>query len=450
MKNIFEISSDEKQKILEMHINATKKHYLNEEIGCKRDVKTTPQTIGLTQLPEVSVILDYSADEFSKWHKTTREQLRKSINNTPIKVEETCRQKTKYGPISGTIRQLILKSTDDSGSKALGHIMKDINYAMADNDVREQEISYVYVLNDLATDFLNVWNSEESGDKDLVVTLSESNTALPPPAPTQVNGGGLTNMVLPPFKPTGDLYKNNYWEVTENLRTQFQQQVIKPIQEAKAAVPGIQISLKSLTVDTSASRIRNTGPEAGNLTFLELSQNRNNATVIAVQEMLKNAGVLNVDKVKPIQDFKAEKSDKNPSGNGDGSSGPNPPESSKYAFVPVGNFKMSTPGKDRNEAGKPLENLAEYEKFKFVKVNVVLEAKFQPDTTIKTDVLSPKEVKDYTYDISVGGKSKRKRTPKFRTGMSFGKSGGKPKPKPVKDFLYDILHFDIEKCAAYD
>jgi hypothetical protein len=450
MKNIFEISSDEKQKILEMHINATKKHYLNEEIGCKRDVKTTPETLGLVALPEVPVILDYSGDDFSKWHKTTKEQLRKSINNTQIKAEETCRQKTKYGPIGGTLRQFIIKSTDDVGVKALGSIMKDINYADTANDVREQEISYLYVLNDLATDFLNIWNSEESGNKDLVVTLTESKTALPTPAPTQVNGGGLTNMVLPPFKPTGDLYKNNYWEVTENLKSQFQQQIIKPITEAKAAVPGIQISLKSLSVDTSASRIRNTGPEAGNLTFLELSQNRNNSTVIMLQEMLKNAGVLNVDKVKPVQDFKAEKSDKNPSGNGDGSSGPNPPESSKYAFVPVGNFKMSTPGKDRNEAGKPIENLQEYEKFKFVKVNVVLEAKFQPETTINTKVLSPKEVKDYTYDISVGGTSKRKRTPKFHIGMSFGKSGGKPKPKPVKDFLHDIFNFDFELCAAYD
>lgn len=438
------ITEEDKKSILKMY------GVLSEDIFCKRDVKTTPQTIGLTELPELSVILDYSADEFSKWHRTTKEQLKKSINSTQIRVVETCRQKTKYGPIGGTISQLLYKSTDDSGYKAFNHIMKDIRYADAEAEAREQEISYLYVLNDLATDFLNVWNSEESGNKDLIVTITEEKTSLPAPPPTQVNGGGLTNMVLPPFNPTGDLYVNNYWEVTDNLKSQFQKQIIKSIEEAKTAVPGIQISLKSLTVDTSASRIRNTGPEAGNLTFLELSQNRNNATVIALQEMLKNAGVLNVDKVKPVQDFKAEKSDKNPSGNGDGSSGPNPPESSKYAFVPVGNFKMITPGKNRNEAGKPLEDLSEYEKFKFVKVNVVLDASFQPNTSIDPKVLSPKEVKDYTYDITVGGKSRRRRTPRFRIGMSFGKSGGKPKPTPVKDFLYDIFHFDIPLCAAFD
>ena len=37
-----------------------------------------------------------------------------------------------------------------------------------------------------------------------------------------------------------------------------------------------------------------------------------------------------------------------------------------YAFVPVGNYKMNTPGKDRNEAGTPLKDIKEYDKFKFV------------------------------------------------------------------------------------
>ena len=430
------ISEDEKKHILSQY------GLISEQAFCKRNVKTTPQTLGITVLPQdIQSVINLPADEWRKWWLEQKKNLN-TVKQSKLPLDETCRGNTKYNG-STTLDSILLKSTE---GESRANYTKLKNESRSSATGQEQETSFIYTLNNLYTDFVNIWNSEESGKNDLVVTLERTVTTLEPAPPAPINGGGATNLVLPQFVPNGDLYVDNWWEVTDNLKTQFQQQVLKSIDDTKKTIPGIQLILKSLSVETSASRLRNK-EGAEKYSFLELSQNRNNSTANYIKEALTAAGVTGVDKAQITQNFQAAKSETNPNGNGDGSSGPNPPE--PYAFVPVGNYKMNTPGKDRNEAGTPLKDIKEYDKFKFVKVTIVLDATIPPNTTTKPGVASPTKVIDFSYDILVGTKSKKKRIPP-PIKIGGGNYSGRPKKSVIKDTLYDLLHFDIEKCAAYD
>ena len=431
------ISEDEKKHILGQY------GLISEQAFCKRNVTTTPQSLGITVLSQdIQSIINLPADEWRKWWLEQKKNLR-TVKQAKLPLEETCRGNTKYNG-STTLDSIMIKSIVDNESRSNYSKLKNESGSSASG--QEQETSFIYTLNNLYTDFINIWNSEESGKNDLVVTLERTVTTLEPAPPAPINGGGATNLVLPQFAPNGDLYVNNWWEVTDNLKTQFQQKVLKTIEDTKKTIPGIQLILKSLSVETSASRLRNK-EGAEKYSFLELSQNRNNSTANYIKEALAAAGVTGVDKAQVIQNFQTAKSETNPNGNGDGSSGPNPPE--PYAFVPVGNYKMNTPGKDRNEAGTPLKDINEYEKFKFVKVTIVLDATIPPNTTTRPGVASPTKVVDFSYDIKIGDKSKKKRIPP-PIKIGGGNYSGRPKKSVITDTLYDLLHFDIEKCAAYD
>lgn len=430
------ISEDEKKHILSQY------GLISEQAFCKRDVKTTTQTLGINVLPQdIQSVINLPTEEWTKWFKEQKKNL-KDVMKQKLPIEETCRGNTKYNG-SVTLDSIVLKSTDGESRNNYSKLKNQMN---STSSGQEQETSFIYTLNNLYTDFVNIWNSEESGKNDLVVTLEMTRTTLEPAPPAPINGGGARNLVLPQFVPNGDLYVDNWWEVTDNLKTQFQQQVLKPIEDTKKTIPGVQLILKSLSVETSASRLRNK-EGAEKYSFLELSQNRNNSTANYIKEALKAAGIVDVDKAQITQNFQATKSETNPNGNGDGSSGPNPPE--PYAFVPVGNYKMNTPGKDRNEAGSPLKDIKEYDKFKFVKVTIVLDATIPPNTTTRPGVASPTIVTDFSYDILVGTKSKKRRIPP-PIKLGGGGGSGRPKQSVIKDTLYDLLHFDIEKCAAYN
>lgn len=433
------ISEDEKKHILSQY------GLISEEIFCNRKVVTTVDTLGINKLSQdIQSVIDLSPEEWDTWWKEQRKNL-SQVRAKQLPIEETCRKNTKYGNIYRPTLDLLINASCDNANEINYNKLKQQVIRSASQG-QEQETSFIYTLNNLYTDFVNIWNSEESGKNDLVVTLEMTKTTLEPPPPVPINGGGATNLILPQFIPTGDLYVDNWWEVTDNLKTQFKQQVLTPIENTKKTIPGIQLILKSLTVETSASRLRNK-EGAEKYSFLELSQNRNNSTANYIKEALTSAGITGVDKAQVVQNFQAAKSETNPNGNGDGSSGPNPPDG--YAFVPVGNYKMNTPGKDRNEAGTPLKDIKEYDKFKFVKVTIVLDATIPPNTTTTPNTASPTQIIDFQYEIFVGDKSKRKRyPPKIKIGG--GNISGKPKKSIIKDTLYDLLHVDFEKCAAYD
>jgi len=142
------------------------------------------------------------------------------------------------------------------------------------------------------------WNSPESEKNNLIVTISKQDTPSKemPSEPGVVDGGGAV-IELPELKIDGDVFVDNQFDVTDKVKTELQNKVFNIIKQAKESVPNIQISLVSMYVETSASRFRNTGEPAGNMTFKQLGKKR--ARILPatyISDELKEIGVTNVDK----------------------------------------------------------------------------------------------------------------------------------------------------------
>jgi len=440
------ITEEDKKNILQMY------GVLSEDLFCKRNVKTTPQTLGIPNVTDVDVISLYEEDkveqtklnEYIKFIKSTYGKLK-------IPLEETCRQKNvKYNPNGAseiTLKGALRLSVENSSNKAFVNWLR-----LADDGARYgeeatlQNYAYTVPYVGMIYDFMEAWNSPESEKNNLILTVTEQDTPSEnmPQEKTFIDGGGAV-IELPELKVQGDVFVDNKYDVTEKVTTEFQNQILNVIQEAMNSVPGIQISLVSMYIETSASRFRNTG-EAVGMSFLQLAEARANTTATYMSDKLKEIGVVNVDKAPKTLNFKAEKSDVNPNGNGDGTSGPNPLE--PFNFIPVGNFKMNTPGKNRKEAGTPLKSKEEYDPFKFIKVIIKIDAKVQPNTEIdKNREGGPKVWKSFAYEIKVGSFQRR------RIHIPLPKFPSKPKrisgPKK-KGWFARLFKSKPEKCAAYD
>jgi len=442
------ITEEDKKSILQMY------GVLSEDLFCKRDVKSTPQVLGIPNVTDVDVLSLYEEDkveqtklkEYVKFIKTTYPQ--KIFMN----LEETCRQKSEKYSQQGTspkkgLRGLIMKSLDENSLKTYNSWKKVADDVPYDGDATLQHYAYTIPFVNFIYDFVEAWNSPESEKNDLIVTITEQNSppAEMPSEPGVVDGGGAV-IELPELIINGDVFVDNKFDVTDKVKTELQNKVFNVIKKAQQSVPGIQISLVSMYVETSASRFRNTGEPAGSMTFKELAEARANTTATYISDELKVLGVTNVDESPKTLNFAAKKTESNPDGNGDGTSGPNPPEG--FNFIPVGNFKMNQGGKNRAEAGAPLKSREDYERFKFIKIIIKIDAKVPPNTKV-TD---PKEAepqvwKSYAYEIKVGGFQRR------RIHIPFPNFNPKPKmikgPKK-KGFFSRLFNAIPEKCAAYD
>ena len=154
-----------------------------------------------------------------------------------------------------------------------------------------------------------------------------------------------------------NLFQNNQYDEAhaENFVTQVKALCAK-IQEYMADLDPPEgqpkAALKAAFLESSASRLRN-GGIAEKMSFLELAQKRlETGKAIMIRE-LKAVGVyIDEGKLDTLftTDATAAKSERNPEGNGDGSSGPNPPVG--YGFVPKGNYKMTAICNGTNPAGK--------------------------------------------------------------------------------------------------
>jgi len=442
------ITEEDKKSILQMY------GVLSEDLFCKRNVTSTPQVLGIPNVTDVDVISLYEEDkveqtklkEYVKFIKTTYPQ------KIYLNLEETCRQKNAKYVAAGQsatklgLRGIIIKSLDENSSKTYNNWKKVADDVPYDGDATLQHYAYTVPFVNFIYDFVEAWNSPESEKNALIVTITEQDTPSEniPQEKTIIDGGGVV-VELPELKVQGDVFVDNKYDVTEKVMTEFQNQILNVIQGAQKSVPGIQISLVSMYVETSASRFRNTG-EAENMSFLQLAEARANTTATYMSDKLKEIGVVNVDKAPKTLNFKAEKSDVNPNGNGDGTSGPNPLEG--FNFIPVGNFNMKTPGKNRKEAGEPLKSKEEYEQFKFIKVIIKIDAKLQPNTEIdKNREGEPKVWKSFAYEIKVGSFQKR------RIHIPLPKFPSKPKrisgPKK-KGWFARLFKVKPERCAAYD
>lgn len=430
---------------------------LSENLICKRNVKTTPQTLGIPDVQNVDVLSLYESDNLE--HTKLNEYanfVKKTYPKLIIPLEETCRHKSvTYSPNGAEKVQLkeLIRISLDKGDKTTGKYYREwLNKAdnvkyYTDDTAELQDYVYTVPFISFVYTFLEAWNNPESEKNDLIVriTKEETSTEGTPPQKEVIDGGGAV-IELPELKVDGDVFVDNKFDVTDKVKTELQSKVFDIIKQAQQTVPGIQISLVSMYVETSASRFRNTGDPAGSMTFKELSEARANTTATYISDELKEIGVTNVDKAPKTLNFAAEKSESNPSGNGDGTSGPNPPEG--FNFIPIGDFKMTQIGKNRAQAGAPLKSREDYEKFKFIKIILKIDAKVPPNVEITEPKEGGPEIwESFAYDIQVG--SFKRRLP----NISFPKIYPKPKmikgPKKKGFFarLFRVVH---EKCAAYD
>jgi hypothetical protein len=280
------------------------------------------------------------------------------------------------------------------------------------------------VFQNLANQVYEKWN--DSYEKDMVLSLAEK-TIQQEGTPV----GGTVEFEVD-WNPDSklQLYLNNLWDVGPVFKDSFNSRVLSRITKMKEDYPSVQISLISLSIETSASRYRNTGQASG-LTFQELSGYRNNSAKEYIINSLKSE---NYD-VKGVDDITVEQ--KYLGVNEDGTTGPNPPEPN--AFVDGGNVKMNTtPTQPRNQFGEPHPTPEEYDQYKYLKVKIKLSA------TLPNPVAEIITKKIFEYTLKIGGDKIIPPPP-----IKIKRPNEKPKFKFLKKIV-DTWGINPEKCAAYD
>lgn len=186
-----------------------------------------------------------------------------------------------------------------------------------------------------------------------------------PKAPVENTELGNTNGINMPIEfpmngPSNTLFADNAWTPTSDFAARLNTEVLNPLLEiaqsmkynADMAQP--KFYLTAIEVYTSCSRYRNTG-DAANLTFSQLSKNRNTAAKDFIIKKLAEIGVLVDGDTAITQDFKG--------GNGDGSTGPNPPKG--IVITKDGRETSLAKEDDRDLFGSPITNKTAYDKFKY-------------------------------------------------------------------------------------
>jgi hypothetical protein len=242
--------------------------------------------------------------------------------------------------------------------------------------------------------------------------------------PNEVPGDPGTNdevtLPIPGTFNASNLFQNNQWEIQYaanfvNMVNSYADKIAEQMESLDKTLKW-KAYLSEMTLYSSASRFRNT-KGAIDLSFQELSKRRLETGRDYIVETLEKIGVVIDDSTVIKLDWMANKSENVPDGNGDGTSGPNPP--SGYPFIPKGNYKMTSAcgatdesceiddkEVSRNECGKPLSSVADYDKFKFVKgdIKVVFNGekpKKKDPSQPKTDVIPPEvtEIPTSRYPI---------------------------------------------------
>jgi hypothetical protein len=393
MRNLFELGNNERERILEMHINATKKLYLMEQ----------------EQIPTI-------------------EQIEGKLNEM-LTVDEERKKLLKYGNVNTIKLETALMNSMVQGTDkpAFGRLIRRIKSGPSTESPTELINYYSNTANNLVDDFKNTWNLPEAEGKELKVFFTEKKI--------NVNSGGGTNETEKikfevNWEPESNvqLYDNNEWKVSDEFKRLFTSGVTTPIQRLRKEYPKINISLLELSIETSASRYRNTGG-ASEFTFSQLSGFRNNSAKNHIIGDLVANYVLNTKEVTPTQKYLGS--------NGDGTTGPNPPEPNRY--IDGGEVKMeSQPTQPRNQFGEPHTTPEEYNKYKYLKVKIVLVADFGENYPKE----SRNDVFEYDYSIEYGERQKTT-TKKIKTPTKF------PPFKLIKD-ISTIFRISPEKCAAYN
>lgn len=365
-------------------------------------------------------ILEYTFEQWKDWY----DQNIKTFNSTTLRTK--VKNRIPDNPdllLSDGIRS-ITKTPDDRSS--FNRLLKKFNTPLSSSSTiaeRESLISAFELAQNLVNEVYSQW--DDSLKKNMVLTITDKTET--------VDGESIGGTVEFPIEWNPDtniqLYVNNEWELSTEAIDSFNQNVISKINTLKQQTPEVVISLLSLDVQTSASRYRNTG-QASDLSFQELSGYRNNSAKDYIIATLKENGVTETDTVTPTQQYLG--------GNGDGTTGPNPPEPN--AYVDGGNVKMNTtPTEPRNQFGEPHATPEEYNQYKYLKVTIKLRA------TLPTEKPTQDSVTVFNYELVIDGKI-----------IPPPPSVKRPKPKGksssfnFRDKLAGWLSLNPKLCAAFN
>jgi hypothetical protein len=388
----------------------------------EEDKKHIKQLYGLITEQVVQIpndILEYTPEQWKAWYDQNIDE--GFIKGTLRKPVEDRRTGDKRLPLADGIRS-ITKTNEDRAN--FNKLLRFINTpSVASTSRMEMVVSAFEVAQNIADEVYSQWN--DSLKKNMVLTITEK---------TEMTAGEIVggNVEFPiDWNPDTNvqLYVNNQWEVSPEFINSFNQNVVSKITTLKGQFPQIEISLLSLDVQTSASRYRNTG-QASELSFQELSGYRNNSAKDYIITTLQENGVAGTDVVTPTQQYLG--------GNGDGTTGPNPPEPN--AYVDSGNVKMNTtPTEPRNQFGEPHSTPEEYNQYKYLKVSIKLKA------TLPQPIPEQESVTVFKYELVIDDKITPSPQPVKRP-----KPKGKSSSMNLRDKIAQLLQIDPEKCAAYD
>jgi len=156
---------------------------------------------------------------------------------------------------------------------------------------------------------------------------------------------------------SSDFFVDNYYKTTPYFKEQFKVDVTDPIASQLKLIKNVgekpKAYLKSLSVDTSASRLPNgKSPDGKTYTFEELSKLRNESALKYIKSQLSSLGVLIDSNTVITQNYKGQ--------NGDGTSGPewkrgndkSKYEQYKYLNVDIQVIINKPPSPDEKEGGE--------------------------------------------------------------------------------------------------
>jgi len=209
----------------------------------------------------------------------------------------------------------------------------------------------------------------------------------------------IVPLELPVDSSPSELFEDCKYEPTEEFVSEIDN-LISKINEQKKEMSDPYVECSYIKVESSASRLRNTCKDDKNLSWLKLSKLRNDAALNYIKSRLSESGVVVDNNTKVNQNYKGL--------NGDGSSGPNPPEGYRYNNDGTGSFSCGDKTEKgqkckgtRNDFGQPLSNLSDYDEFKFVimDVGLIFKGQKEPDTSEEDKEPKVKEVETESYNI---------------------------------------------------
>jgi hypothetical protein len=198
---------------------------------------------------------------------------------------------------------------------------------------------------------------------------------------------------------TNFYFRDNEWELTEEGKADIQNTIFAQVDANIKANEGSRQCIDSLVIDSSASRFRNTG-NAEKYSFAQLSKLRNDSVRDFIIQRLNEMGIT-------LWCSTQNNIKQNINGNnGDGTSGPNPPN--PLPFILKGQSSMNPPSTDktkRNEFDEPHTTKEEYDVYKYTRPSLTIA--FAMEKSIEKP---PMEETTTVYDVEFfKGKTKTKK-----------------------------------------